>query len=222
MGWCARSASAGSAIGCITNNGVTWRGFTIDDSSNPQFAADGVVNIQSADYCTFERLTIIGRHEPTLDGDQYCAIFWSDAGNIIIRNNRMYGFGGGSTGASVDDADENATAVTGYFRSENILIEQNEVYYNGAGFYLKGIRDGDNTPDWLTGRRRGRRRDNGKDGPLPYKERCFIAWCRAASSRRKALRNLASSSRRCSLGVEGLKGGTVVALPASSTATMVK
>lgn len=41
-------------------------------------------------------------------------------------------------------------------------------------------------------------------------------------SRRKALRNLASSNRRFSLGVEGLKGGTAVALPVSSTATMVK
>lgn len=145
-------SSAGSAIGGFGNHWVTWRGFTIDDVNNPYFAADGVVHVESSSGITIEDCTILGRDEDTLDGDQYCAVFWTDVDNLTIRYNTLVGFGGGQDGSGIaDPADENSTGITGYYRSDNVLIEHNAIYYCGSGIYHKGVRNGSGTPSYSTG-----------------------------------------------------------------------
>lgn len=144
--------SVGSAIGGFsTESWITWRGFTIDDVNNPYFDADGCIHVESTSGITIEDCKVYGRDEDTLDGDQYCAIFWSDVDNLTIRGNLLVGFGGGQDGSGVGSADENATGITGYFRSDDVLIERNTIYYCGSGYYHKAIRNGSGVPSYDTG-----------------------------------------------------------------------
>lgn len=122
-------SSIGVVIGSNDRDYITWRGFTIDDATNPMFRSDGVVKVLNAANVVFDDLTLIGRNSPSpVEGDNYAGI-WCDGceGGVTISNCTFTNFG---------STDENNTGITTYY-SGGVVIEHNLFDNNGSGIYIK-------------------------------------------------------------------------------------
>jgi hypothetical protein len=128
------SSGAGPVIGALARNYITWRGFTINESSAPPVPDMGPVILDNATGIVIEDCDIIGNPNSTWD-DNHTGIRLEGAPFATIRNNRIsniYNTGVGSN-------QENGACIQTYFNTSGLLIEHNEIFNCGSGINLKAI-----------------------------------------------------------------------------------
>ena len=127
----------GGMIGCNGRNYITWDNFQIDDYYGGSTSDTGpVVFSGNCQHCQIINSDIKGHagsyyHGYPTFGGNYRGISLEPAHNTIIRNNRIHQFTGG----------QNEAGIMAYDSNDNV-IENNEIYNNGQGVFIKGVHPG--------------------------------------------------------------------------------
>jgi hypothetical protein len=128
------SSGAGPVIGALNRNYITWRGFTIDETSAPPRPDMGSVIVFASQYITIENNIINGNPNSTWD-DNHTGIRIEGSPFATIRNNRISNI----YNTGVNSNQENGACIQTYFNDSGLLIENNEIFNCGSGINLKAI-----------------------------------------------------------------------------------
>lgn len=127
----------GGMIGCNGRNYIVWDNFQIDDYYGGSTSDTGPVIFSGhARFCQIINSDVKGHpgsyyHGYPTFGGNYRGISLEPAHNILIRNNRIHNFRGG----------QNEAGIMAYDSNDN-RIENNELFGNGQGIFIKGIHPG--------------------------------------------------------------------------------
>lgn len=136
----------GGTIGCSNRNYIIWDNFKIDDYYQGSTGDTGPVVFNATEYCQLLNSDIQGRPGDCNTANPYyhgypahCAnyrcISLEPARHTTIRNNLIHGCRGG----------QNEAGIMFYDAHDNI-IENNTIYDNGVGVFIKGDHTGDGWP----------------------------------------------------------------------------
>jgi parallel beta-helix repeat protein len=124
-------------IGCNQRSHIIWDHLFIDDYYGGSTSDTGpVVFSGGASYCQIINSEIRGHrgsyfHGYPTFGANYRGISLEPTNFITIRNNLIHGFAGG----------QNECGIMAYDSNDN-LIENNNIYDNGCGIFIKGVHAG--------------------------------------------------------------------------------
>ncbi len=126
------SAAGGPIIGSLERSHIVWDGFFIDEENIRTLPDTGPVVIWDSHYITLQNLEVSGKTASW--ADNHNSIRLEAAHHVLVRGNKLYGNRTSRTSG-------NAAAVMLYL-SDNIIIEDNEIFDSDAGIYLKGLNPG--------------------------------------------------------------------------------
>lgn len=135
------SGGAGPMIGSNGRDYIRWKNFIINEANAPYSPDSGPVIVWGSRYVILENLTLVGRNNGPVRGDNYNGVRLEFASHIEIRNCVISGFGRGADNT-------NHTGITTYY-SGNLLIENNEIANSGTGIYLKANFDNGSSASML-------------------------------------------------------------------------
>jgi parallel beta-helix repeat protein len=127
----------GGTIGCSAANYIIWDNFKIEDHYQGSTSDTGpVVFSGGATHCQLVNSDIRGHNGSYFHGyptyvANYRGISIEPANFITIRNNFIHDFPGG----------QNECGIMAYDSNDN-LIENNTIYNNGCGIFIKGVHAG--------------------------------------------------------------------------------
>jgi hypothetical protein len=110
-------------IGAYQRDYIEWDGFIVE-TTNYSSNSEGACAIVSANYITIKNCELIG-HTVNIN-DNHQAIWMQNASNIIIKNNIIRGVKGGNGSAGIKA-----------YNTQNVLIENNEIYDCDTGIQSK-------------------------------------------------------------------------------------
>ena len=126
----------GGTIGCSFRDYIIWDNFKIEDYYQGSTSDTGPVVFHASNFCQLLNSDITGHpgsyyHGYTTFVANYRGISLEPARNTIIRNNRIHDMPGG----------QNECGIMAYDSNDNI-IENNTIYNNGCGIFIKGQHSG--------------------------------------------------------------------------------
>ncbi len=130
------SSGIGPVIGVANQSYVTWKGFVVNESLAPSTSDTGPVTLSGTRGSSIEDCTIIGRGNINRM-DNYPGIRIEWASDLLIRNNRVSNFLGGTNSPAVQ-----------LYRAGRVIFEHNEFFNVGNGIAIKGTAEAEYN-DWF-------------------------------------------------------------------------
>lgn len=124
------SSSDGPVIGSYAGrNYLKWKGFYLDEATAPYNPDTGLVAIYDVSHIVIENCII--RALPALYPDNHNGIRFNNASHSVVRGNIIYGLTG-------DGGSHNSAAIMLY-ASNDIVMENNEIFESNVGIFAKGL-----------------------------------------------------------------------------------